>query len=291
MTLDIAAFTKTVRTIDGAWGTELQKRGLTPGASPELLNADNPAAVLDVAGAYVRAGSEVILSNTFGANRFVLAAHGLADRVVELAEKGAALSRQAAGSGVKVFASIGPTGKIVMMEEVPEEQIARAFAEAATAVTHGGADAIVLETFNELDELEIALRAVREVTDLPVVASMTFSSGADHTHTMMGNSPADLARVAEECGAAAVGANCGVGPDNYVQVAKLLRAATRLPIWIKANAGLPQVDAQGKTFFPMGPAEFASFAPRLVEAGANFIGGCCGTTPEHIRAVRSALAK
>ena len=164
-----------------------------------------------------------------------------------------------------------------------------AFAEAATAISHGDPDAIVLETFNELDELEIAMKAVKETTNLPIVACMTFSSGPDQTNTMMGNSPGDLARAAEELGADAIGANCGAGPDNYVKVARLLREATSLPIWIKANAGLPQVGADGTTVFPMGPEEFASYAPRLVEAGANFIGGCCGTTPEHIRAVRQAI--
>jgi len=291
MTFELKAYAETVRVIDGAWGTELQKRGLGAGACAELWNVENPQAVAEVARDYVEAGSDVILTNTFGGNRFVLGAHGAGDRVVELCEAGAAISRRAAGRDVKVFASIGPSGKIVMMNDVPEEELEMAFAAAATALAHGGADAIVLETFNELEELSIALRSVKQATNLPVVASMTFSSGPDKTNTMMGETPGDLARAAAEGGADAVGANCGAGPGNYVRVAELLRRATSLPIWIKPNAGLPQVAADGTTIYSMGGEEFASFVPKLVLAGANFIGGCCGTTPDHIRAVRAAVRR
>ena len=288
MNESLETFARTVRVTDGAWGTELQKLGLDPGVSPELWNTENPSAVETVAASYVRAGSEVILTNTFGANRFVLAPQGAGDRAAELAEIGTAISRRAAGQDAKIFASIGPTGKIVMMGEVPAEEIVAVFAEQAAALARGGADAIVLETFNELDEIKLAMQAVRDTCDLPVVASMTFASGPDGTRTMMGDSPADLAAAGGDAGADAVGANCGAGPDNYTVVAALFRQATALPIWIKANAGLPQI-VDGQTVFPMGPDEFASFAPALARAGANFIGGCCGTTPEHLRAVRAAV--
>jgi len=289
MKLDLGEFGASVRVLDGAWGTELQKRGLEGGACPELWNADNPDPVAAVAASYVRAGSDIILTNTFGANRFVLALHGAGARAGELARAGADISRGAAGADAKVFASIGPTGKIIMMGEVPAEDLASAFAETALAVEQGGADAIVLESFSELAEAKIALQAVRDACDLPVVLSMTFDSGPDKTATMMGTSPGDLAAMAEAGGAAAVGANCGLGPDNYVRVAELLRQATELPIWIKANAGLPIADADGNTTFPMGPDQFAAFVPAIIEAGANFIGGCCGTTPDHIRAIRKVV--
>ena len=289
MTFTLKSFTETVRLTDGAWGTALQDRGLQPGSCPELWNAANPEAVEAVARSYVEAGSDVILTNTFGGNRFVLASHGAADRAAELCRAGVAISRRAAGRQAKVFASIGPTGKIVMTNEVPAEELAEAFSETAEALARGGADAIVLETFNELAELEIAIKAIKKTTDLPLVASMTFSFGPAKTNTMMGDTPADLARLAEQCGADAVGANCGIGPDNYVEVTRLLRAATSLAVWVKPNAGLPQVGPDGKTVFAMGPDEFASFTPALIEAGANFIGGCCGTTPEHIRAIRTAV--
>ncbi len=292
MSLDLKTFASTVKVTDGAWGTQLQKQGLPAGSPPEVWNALNPSAVEAVASAYVAAGSDVIITNTFGANKFIFESHAIESRVPELAEKGVLISRKAAGArpGVKVFASIGPSGKIVMMGETNPNEILAAFAEAAEACSFGGADAILLESFAELDELAIALRAVKRACDLPVVASMTFGSGADKTVTMMGNKPSELAAMAVREGASAVGANCGVGPESYVRVAAMLREACDLPIWIKANAGLPTVSREG-TVFPMGPMEFADFVPRLVEAGANFIGGCCGTTPDHIRAVCKALGR
>jgi 5-methyltetrahydrofolate--homocysteine methyltransferase len=287
--LDLKSFAAVVRVTDGVYGTELQKRGLSAGGCPELLNADSPAAVEAVARSYVAAGSDVIMTNTLGANRFMLDAYGAGDRAAELAQAAAAISSKATeGTDTKVFGSFGPTGKIVMMADVPEEELFRAFAETAEGLARGGAEAIVLETFAELAEAEIALKAAKRASGLPVVVSMVFGYGPDKSATMMGNTPADLAAMAEASGADGIGANCGVGPEPYVRVVGMLREATRLPIWIKPNAGLP-VLKDGKTTFPMGPQEFASFVPRLVEAGASFIGGCCGTTPEHIRAVRQAV--
>lgn len=291
MAFDLKAYAAAVRVTDGAWGTELQKAGLMPGSAPELWNWKEPQTVEAVARSYVQAGSDVILTNTFGANRFILATHGLTQRTAELAEQGVLISRRAAdaaGRDVKVFASMGPSGKIVMTGDVAAEELAAGFAEAAEALAWGGADALLLESFAELDEVRIALKAVRQACALPVVVSMTFASGPDGTATMMGDKPGDLAKVATALGAAAVGANCGVGPDNYVKVAQLLREATPLPLWIKANAGLPVIE-KGKTVFPMGPKVFADYVPKLVAAGAAFIGGCCGTTPQHIAAVRAAV--
>lgn len=281
-------FASIVRVTDGAFGTELAKRGL-PCGSVELLNRLNPESVMVVARSFVEAGCDALMTNTLGANRFMLEACGAGDRAAELAEAGVALSkRAAAGTAVKVFASLGPTGKVVMMEEVPTDRLAAAFAETAEALAWGGADAIVIETFGELAEVRIALRAVREATALPVVVSMAFSSGPDKTISMMGNRPAELARLAAGEGADAVGANCGCGPDYCVRLTELLRGACNLPIWVKPNAGLP-VLVRGKATFPMGPQEFASYVPKLIGAGASFIGGCCGTTPEHVRAVRQAV--
>ena len=291
MRFDLADYSRQqIRVTDGAWGTQLQGRGLPPGQPPELWNTERPAEVLAVARRYVEAGSDVIITNSFGANRFVLEAHGAGDRAAELAEAAAGISRKAAGDDVKVFASLGPTGKIVMMGEIAEEALAEAFGEVAAGVARGGADAIVLETFAELAELAIALRAAMEATGLPVIASMTFDSGPDKTATMMGNTPEELAALGGTVQAAAVGGNCGAGPDGYVKITRMLRAATDLPIWVKANAGLPELGPEGESVFPLGPAEFAASVPELIEAGANFIGGCCGTTPDHIRAI-CAVAK
>ncbi|MBI5723247.1 MAG: homocysteine S-methyltransferase family protein [Planctomycetes bacterium] len=289
MPLDLKTYSARLRVTDGAWGTQLQALGLPAGHCPELWNIDNPPAIRQVADSYVQAGSDVILTNTFGANRFILSQHGAGGRVKELAAAGARISRLAADkTGAKVFGSIGPTGKIVMMQDVPDEQIMEAFAEQAIALADGGVDAIVLETFNELQEAVLALRAIKKSVKLPVVVSLTFASGPDKTSTMMGDTPEALGVAAVAGGADAVGANCGVGPDNYVKVASMLRSACDLPVWIKANAGLPVV-AGGKTTFPMSPQQFAAVVPDLLKAGANFIGGCCGTNPEFIRSIRKAV--
>ena len=289
MAFDLKSYAKTVRVTDGAYGTGLQREADWPGVCPDMLTLENPEAVEAVARSYVDAGSDVIQTNTLSANRIALEPYGLSDRVAELAETAALIAGRATeGTDVKVFGSFGPTGKIVMMEEVSEERFFGAFAETAEALAWGKADALVLETFNELAEAEIALKAVRSVCDLPVVVSMTFASGSDGTFTMMGNKPADLAAMARANGGAAVGANCGVGPEPCIRVAQMLRDATDLPIWIKPNAGLPVVH-HGRTTFPMGPDEFASFVPALIAAGANLIGGCCGASPEHIRAIRIAV--
>jgi len=289
MAFDLKRFVEKLRVSDGAWGTQLQAAGLPPGGAPELWNAENPDAVEAVARSYVEAGSDCILTNSFTGNRFLLERHGAGDRAAELMSSAVAISRRAANEAVRVFASMGPTGKIVMMEEVPAAEIVAAYAELAAPAADAGADAVVLETFNELDELKLAHEGVRRGCALPVICSMTFGSGPDGTATTMGNTPADLAAAAEEAGAAAIGANCGVGPGNYVRVAELLRAASELPVWIKPNAGMPRIGPGGQTVFRMGPEEFTGHVPDLAAAGARIIGGCCGTTPEHIRLVREAV--
>jgi len=289
MTLNLRKFARQVRILDGAWGTELQRRGLPAGAAPELWNRENPGAVEAVARSYVEAGSEIILTNTFGANRYVLAKHNAAERTEELAEAGVAISRRAAGKEVRAFASVGPTGSIVMTGDVDQDALMEAYAETASAFVRGGADAVVLETFNELAELSLAFRGVRDSCGLPIVVSMSFAAGPDGAATIMGNGPEDLARMAEDHGAEAVGANCGTGPDTYVRIARRLASATSLPIWIKPNAGRPEIGPNGTTTFPIGPQQFASHSPQLVESGARFIGGCCGTTPDHVRAIIALL--
>ncbi len=289
MTLDLESFASQVRVIDGVYGTELQRRGLAPVYAAELLNAEDPDVVEAIAHSYVEAGSDVIMTNSLCAHRFGLERIGAAGRAAELAEAAARISkRAAAGTDVKVFGSFGPSGKIVMTGEVTEEELFAAFVETAEALAWGGADAIVLETFTELAEAKVALAAVRKACDLPVVVSMSFDSGPDKAHTMMGAKPADLAALAKAGGAAAVGANCGIGPAEVIPVARMLAEATDLPVWIKPNAGLPEVHLQ-KTTFPIGPDEFTSYVPRLIEAGASFIGGCCGCGPDHVRAIRQAV--
>ncbi len=272
---------------DGAWGTQLQARGLTPGECPDQWNLTRPAEVEEVARAYVEAGSRVILSNTFGSNRVALAGHGLAAKAAEINRAGAAISRRAAAGRAKVFASIGPSGKILMSGETTEDELRAAFAEQARALAEGGADALVVETMSDLAEARIALEAAKS-TGLPVVACMVFDTGRNKDRTMMGATPEQAAGELTACGADVVGANCGVGIESYIAICRRLKAATGRPIWIKANAGLPELIG-GKTVWKMTPEAFAGFVPQLIQAGASFIGGCCGTSPEFIRAVAGAI--
>ena len=275
---------------DGAWGTQLQARGLAAGEFPDLWNLTRPEQVAGVARAYVEAGSRVILTNTFGANRLRLAETGFADRVVAINEAGARLSREAAGNRASVFASMGPTGRMLMAGEAKPEEISAAFREQAAALARGGADGLVVETMSDLAEAKLAVAAAKE-TGLPVVACMVFDSGKEKDRTMMGVTPEQAAAGLVDAGADAVGANCGQGVGGFVKIcARLKSAAAGRPVWIKANAGLPEL-RDGKPFYRTTPMEFASFVPALVEAGANFIGGCCGTSPEFIRAIRQALDK
>lgn len=290
MAIDLKAALAEPKLTDGAWGTELDRLGCPSGYCREEWNLSNPDAVRQVASSYVRAGSQVILTNTFSANRFVLERHDMADKVGPINQAGAELSRQAAGQHVWVFGSVGPSGKIVMAGEVSPEQLYEAFAEQTEALAAGGVDAIVCETMTELDEILAAVRAAKEATGLPVVASMTFDSGPDQTSTMMGLTAHEAARALTEAGADAVGCNCGVGIDNYIKVAKILRQVTELPVWVKPNAGLPELRGE-QVVYQEGPDEFAAKVPQLLQAGANFVGGCCGTSPDHIAKVAKVLGR
>jgi len=272
---------------DGAWGTQLQLRGLPPGTIPDAWNLLKPEAVEEVGRAYVEAGSQVILTNTLLANRFILGRHGLGDKVAEINRIGVEISKKAADGKAKVFASIGPSGIMLLMGDVSADELQAAFAQQAQAQADAGADGIVVETMSDLAETKLAVAAARE-TGLPVVASMSFDSGAKRDRTMMGVTPEQAAEKLSEAGADVIGANCGQGIAGYAPICARLHAATDRPIWIKANAGMPRA-ADGKAEYAQTPEEFASFVPQLLQSGATFIGGCCGTTPEFIKAVRKAI--
>jgi len=272
---------------DGAWGTELQARGLPVGEFPDAWNLTQPDRVADVARAYVAAGSRVILTNTFGANRIRLAENGLAERVTDINRRGVEISREAAGSQTGVFASIGPSGKLLMNGEVIAEELTAAFAEQARALAEAGAVALVVETISDLEEGRLAVAAACQ-TGLPVVATAVFDSGRDKDRTMMGSTPEQVAEALTAAGAEVIGANCGQGISGFAALCKRLRAATDRPIWIKANAGLPKL-VNGRAVYETTPEEFASHVPELVQLGASFIGGCCGTNPDFVRAIAGAV--
>lgn len=270
---------------DGAWGTQLQARGLGLGEFPDLWNLTHADRVAEVAQAYVQAGSQIILTNTFGANRIRLAEQSAAGQVAEINRRGVEISRAAAAGQAHVFASIGPTGKLLMSGEVRAEDMQQAFLEQAQALAQAGADALVIETMSDLEEAILAVKAAKQ-TGLPVVACMVFDSGKDKDRTMMGNTPEQAVQVLTAAGADVIGSNCGQGISGFVALCKRLRAATDRPIWIKANAGLPTV-VDGRAQYQTTPDQFAGFVPDLIAAGASFLGGCCGTRPDFIAAVRS----
>jgi 5-methyltetrahydrofolate--homocysteine methyltransferase len=276
---------------DGAWGTQLQARGLGVGEFPDIWNLTHPELVEEVARGYLEAGSRVILTNTFGANRIRLSGHegSLAERMAEINRRGVEISRRGAGDQAKVFASIGPTGKLLLSGEITPDEASAAFQEQARELAAAGAGALVVESMMDIEEAKLAVAAAR-ATGLPVVASMVYDSGRDHARTMMGTTPEQDAIALEEAGADVVGANCGRGIADFPIVCRRMRAATRLPLWMKANAGLPEL-IQGRTVYRMAPEEFARHVPELVEAGASFIGGCCGTSPGFIREIAGKLAK
>jgi methionine synthase I (cobalamin-dependent) len=274
---------------DGAWGTQLQQRGLELGELPDAWNLRHPDRVEEVARAYVEAGSRIVLTNTFRANRIAFAEHPEAARIAEINRAGVEISRRAAGDRARVFASIGPSGKLLMTGDVSEADLAAAFREQASAQAEGGADAIAVETMGDLAEARQAVEAA-QATGLPVVACMVFDSGRDKDRTMMGVTPERAAEQLSAWGVDVVGANCGSGVADYVPVCARLAAATARPIWIKPNAGTPKL-VDGEVVYETTAQEFAAFLPQLLEAGASFVGGCCGTDPAFITALRSRLAE
>jgi len=268
---------------DGAWGTFLQKKGLNPGECPEEWNISRPNDVFEIAQSYVDAGADTIETNSFGGSYFKLKNYGFENRVFEINKAAAEISRKAAGPDRFVLGSVGPTGKLLLMEEVTEVELYNAFKEQSMALEAGGADAIVIETMTDLDEARIAVKAAKENTGCEVICTMTFDKiiGGEY-RTMMGISPTEMTEALVDAGAEVIGANCGNGIADMIGIVKEIRQANAtIPILIHANAGMPHYH-DGETTFPESPDDMAARVKEIVEAGANIIGGCCGTTPDHI---------
>jgi len=275
---------------DGAWGTFLQKKGLTPGECPEVWNITRPDDVLDIAQSYIDAGADMIETNSFGGNLYKLKNYGLEHLVFKLNKAAAEISRKAAGTDHLVLGSVGPTGKLLLMEEVTEDELYNAFKEQSEALEAGGADAIVIETMTDLEEARIAVKAAKENTACEVICTMTFDKIlSGEFRTMMGISPKEMTEVLVEAGASVIGANCGNGIADMIGIVKEIRQVnSSISILIHANAGLPHY-CDGETTFPESPTDMASRVKEIIAAGATIIGGCCGTTPDHIFEVRQVV--
>jgi 5-methyltetrahydrofolate--homocysteine methyltransferase len=268
-------------------GTMLQERGLKPGQSPEELNLTLPDVVAAVHGEYLEAGAEIIVTNTFGGNREKLSHYGLEGKLREINSAAVETAKSAAGGRAYVAASMGPTGRFVEpVGDVTFDSMAGIYREQAEVLIGAGADLITLETFLDIKEIRAAIIAIREISStIPIIAMLTFD---DNGRSVLGTPPEAAAITLEAAGADIVGSNCGLGVDGIYQVLSAMRKVTSLPLIAQANAGLP-VLRNGETVFPGTPEEMIAFHDRFLDLGVRIIGGCCGTTPRHIRAIREAL--
>jgi 5-methyltetrahydrofolate--homocysteine methyltransferase len=277
---------KKVLVSDGAWGTSLYNRGLEAGDCPELWNDTHPEDVYAVAESYVKAGADIILTNSFGGSPVKLSHYNLFKKASELNKKAAEISAKAASGKSLVLGSIGPTGTMLMTGEYSEQQLYDGFCIQAEALKKGGADAICVETMAALDEAVLAVKAATESTGLETACTFTFeNNNANGYRTMMGVTPNIMAEEIIKAGACVIGTNCGYGIDQIIEIVKEIRSADKVtPVLVHANAGLPVIE-NGKTVYPETPEVMASKINTLIKSGANIIGGCCGTTPEHIRLI------
>jgi 5-methyltetrahydrofolate--homocysteine methyltransferase len=272
---------------DGAMGSQLMARGLTPSECGELWNLENAGAVEKVQREYIEAGADFLITNTFSANAIVCARHGVTEMMETINSAAVQIARRAAGPDRFVLGGFGPTGGLLEpFGELKPNEARAAFAGQAAALARAGVDAVIFETFESSEELRLALEGARESCDLPLIGSMKFSrEPSGRFRSMMGEGPEALAQVAADCGCAAAGANCVKGIEDSVLLVEALARLLDVPVLIEPNAGLPSLVA-GRTVYPEDADVFREHLPALHAAGARLIGGCCGTTPDHIRAIR-----
>jgi 5-methyltetrahydrofolate--homocysteine methyltransferase len=273
---------------DGATGTNLQQRGLAKGLPGEVWVLENPQAIQQLYKDFLTAGSDIILSCTFGASHLRLNQHSLADRQAEIIETAVGLAKDAIGAENKFIAgSMGPLGQLLQpLGTLTSEEAFQAYKLQAQLLTKAGVDVLLVETQFDLTEATVAIDACRSCSSLPIICSFSFDRG---TRTMMGTKPEAFVEAMIQKQVEIVGINCGKSLDDNLKVLQTVKENTDLPIWFKPNAGLPAVDEEGNTVYGTTPAQMADMALKARAMGASIIGGCCGSTPEHIAAIADAL--
>ncbi len=274
--------------LDGATGTNLQRRGLPIGMPSDVWVLDNPEAVMDLHHDFIAAGSDIFLTDTFGSSPIHLAHAGLGDRFEQTNRRAVEIACEAAsGTDVLVAGSMGPLGEMLQpYGTIEEEQAEKSYAEQARVLAEAGVDLLVIETQYDLNEAKAAIRGARSVTGLPLVCSFSYDRG---TRTMMGVKPSQVGQELSESGVVALGINCGRSLEDNLDALRELRQSTGLPLWFKPNAGMPRSDEAGGLVYDVTPEMMAAQVAGWVEAGASLVGGCCGTSPEHIQAVAQAV--
>lgn len=291
MTVDFRTeLSKRILLFDGAIGTMLQAKGLDVGEAPENWNIGKPELVEEVHKAYVNTGCDIVTTNSFGGSPHKLTGAGISTSAYEINRMAAEIAKRAAQDQAFVAGSIGPTGAMLLMGEISEDDILAGFSEQVRGLVDGGADLIIIETMSDLDEAKLAVKAAKQSSSLPVIASMTFEKGKQGYRTMMGVDVAAAVAGLSEAEADILGTNCGAGIDRAVEIVGEMRACTDLPILAEPNAGLPKL-VDGRTVFEQTPAAMAELLPELMNAGAQIVGGCCGTTPKHIEMFRQMIDK
>jgi 5-methyltetrahydrofolate--homocysteine methyltransferase len=275
---------------DGGWGTMLMARGLEPGRPPESLLLERPEVVAEVARLYLEAGAQLLTTDSFGASPLGLEKHGLADRTEEINRLAVTTLREAAKDAAYVSASVGPTGRLLEpYGDTSKETMKAAFERQLEALLGAGPDVVCVETMIDLAEARLAVEAAKRLApETPVMATMTFDRTPRGFFTVMGVSLEQAARGLAEAGADVIGSNCGNGSATMVEIARGLRQHTELPLLIQPNAGIPESRA-GQVVYPETPEQMAEQARLLLEAGVAIVGGCCGSTPDHIRALRKVV--
>jgi len=276
--------------MDGAMGTRLIQKGMKSDVVPEIMNLEKPDIVLEVHQEYLAAGADAITTNTFGGTRLKLKKAGIAHLTAKVNQMACKIARQAAGKTHFVAGDIGPSGE--MLEPFGTLNLNEAveiFQEQAHLLAESGVDCFIIETMYDVRECQAAIQGIKNVSDLPVFATMTFEKNPNGFYTIMGNFAPDSMQMLAQTGADAVGANCSIGSDSMVELAKIIRKSTTLPVVIQPNAGIPEIRDVGMVY-PESPAEYARNLKAIRDLGVEIIGGCCGTTPEYIQAIRQLIS-